>query len=42
MFNVDPRKKYFDPLNPRDLRKSLTHATHALTLPINPRNLAII
>ena len=41
--NYDPRKKYFDPRNPGNPRKSLTHATHAptwLRLPRNPRDLA--
>ena len=35
--NYDSRKKYFDPRNPRDTRKNLTHETHAPRDPRNPR-----
>ena len=34
----NPSKKYFDPCNPRNSRKKLTHATHGPTQPKHPRN----
>ena len=37
--DYDPRKKYFNPRNPCNPRKNLTHATHTLTEPTLPQNL---